>query len=130
MIGVDLGNEQRHERIHPVVAGVADDEVAGGGEGLLDVAGDRRVERGKHDLRAAARRARLDGIGAERVGNRRGEPPRRDGAVGLAFRSLAGGEPGGAKPGMAREARDELLADDAGGAEDADVESGLRLMGA
>ena len=55
MVGVDLRDEQRHERIHPVVAGVADDEVPGGGKGLLDVAGDRRVERREHDARTASR---------------------------------------------------------------------------
>ena len=124
MVGVDLGNQQRDERIHAVVARVADHEVTGGGEGLLDLAGHRRVERGKHDPRAAARRARLDEHRRERVGNRRGQPPRRDGAVGLAFGSLARGEPGRAKPGMTRETRDELLADDAGGAEDADFDVG------
>ena len=39
MIGIDLGNEQRHELFHPVVARVGHDEVTRGGEFLLDVAG-------------------------------------------------------------------------------------------
>jgi len=39
MIRVDFGDQQRHIRFHPVVAGVADDDVAGLGEGAFDFAG-------------------------------------------------------------------------------------------
>ena len=60
MIRVDLGNEQRDVLLHPVVARVADDDVAGLGERALDLAGDRRIETGEHQLRRAARRRRLD----------------------------------------------------------------------
>ena len=49
-----------HERIHPVVAGVADDKVAGRGKRLLDLARDRRVERGENDARTTTWNARLD----------------------------------------------------------------------
>ena len=44
VIGIDLGNQQRHQRIHPVVAGVADDGPAAAREGDLGVAGDRRIQ--------------------------------------------------------------------------------------
>ena len=40
----------------------------------------------------------------------------------MAGRALARREPGDAEPRMVREQRDELLADDAGGAENADVD--------
>ena len=104
VIGVHLGNQQRHQRIHPVVARVADDEVTGGGEGLLDVAGHRRVEGGKDHARTAAGDAGVHLAAGERVGNRRGESPRRDSAVRLAFGSLARRQPRGREPRMARQA--------------------------
>ena len=89
---------------------------------LFDVAGHGGVERRKHDFRAATRRARLDGAAAGGVRDRVGQAPRRDVVVGLAFGALAGGEPGEDEPGMARQARDELLTDNAGRAKHADVD--------
>ena len=50
VVGVDLRNEQRHQRIHPEVAGVADDEVARRRKGLFDFAGDGGIERRKDDF--------------------------------------------------------------------------------
>jgi len=45
MIRVDLRDQQRHQRIHPVVARVADDQPSAAGEGRFRVTRDRRVER-------------------------------------------------------------------------------------
>ena len=122
MVGVDLRDQQRHQRIHAVVARVADDDVAGGREGVLDFAGDRGVECREDDARAAAGRARLDANRRELVRHRRRQPPRCDIAVRPSFGSFAGGEPGRAKPRVAREAGHKLLTDDAGRAEHAHLD--------
>ena len=45
VIGIDFGYQQRHERIHAVAAGVADDDVPGLGERRFDVLGRGRIER-------------------------------------------------------------------------------------
>ena len=99
VIGIDLRNQQRHERIHAEVARVADDDVAGRGEGAFDIAGDRRIEAGEHDLRSLAGHARVDdavaapsGIGVVSF----------HGAtlIGLAFRALARREPRAPEPRM------------------------------
>jgi hypothetical protein len=77
VIGIHLGDEQRHKRIHAEVARVADHDVAGGGKGALDVARHRRVETREHDLRSTARHASVDNALGGVAGNRRREPPRR-----------------------------------------------------
>ena len=120
MIRVDLGNHQRHIRVHPVVSRIADDEVTGGGEGAFDFAGDRRVEAGEHQLRRPARRRLLDGQ-SRHVFRRRGrQAPRGGVAIGLALGTMTGAEPGDLEPRVVREQRNELLADHAGRAKDAD----------
>ena len=121
VVGVDLGDEERHQRIHPVVARVADDDVPGGGEGAFDLAGHRGVEAREHDLRSAARRAGLDHAGRGGVGNRRGQAPGRHAAVGLALRALAGRQPGEVEPRMRGQAGHELLPDHSRGTQDTDV---------
>ena len=120
MIRVDLGNQQRHGRFHPVVARVADDDVAGLGERGFDLAGHRRIETGEHQLRRAAGRRRFDDAARHVVGKAMRQTPRGRVAECLAFRALAGAEPFDLEPGMGREQRDELLADHAGRAENAD----------
>ena len=44
MIGIDLGNQQRDERIHAVAAGIADHEMPRLREGRLDVLGGVGIE--------------------------------------------------------------------------------------
>ena len=56
------------------------------------------------------------------VRQRGGETPGARVAIRLALRSLAGAEPGDLEPRMVREQRDELLADHAGRAENADFD--------
>ena len=105
VIGVDFGNQQRHQRIHPVVARVADDVPSAGGEGDLRLARDRRVER----LRRAATARRPRPSSGETVsapvsaGRRRRQPPGEI-AVALSGRPLAGREPRHAEPRMVRRA--------------------------
>jgi hypothetical protein len=107
-----------------MIAGVADDEMAGLRKGLLDLAGDRGVHGREDELGRAARAG--PGLLHDEVGhiggNRDGQPPRRGLAIGLPGRSLAGAHPGQAEPGMVCELRDELLAHHAGGPKDADVD--------
>ena len=40
VIGVDFGNQQRHQRIHAMVAGVAEDDVSGPSKGFFGLTGD------------------------------------------------------------------------------------------
>ena len=67
MVGVDLGDHQRHGGIHPRGPGVADHEVAGGGEGRLELRRHGGVERGEHQARSLARRAGLHLLAADVV---------------------------------------------------------------
>ena len=120
MIGVDLGNEQRHVGHHPVVPRVAHDDVARFGECAFDLCRDRRIEPGEHQLRCVARRRSLDDPPRDVVGKAIGKPPGGGVAERFAFRALAGAEPLHLEPGMVREKGDELLADHAGRAENAD----------
>ena len=60
MIGVDFGNDERHQRVHPRGPCVADHEVTGGGECRFELRRYRRVERGEHQARSLARRAGLN----------------------------------------------------------------------
>jgi hypothetical protein len=86
------------------------------------IVGGLRVERGEDDLRAAAGHAGVDGHRPAGVGHRRREPPRRRVRVRLpSERSLAASQRE-REPRVIRESRDELLADHAGRAEDADVD--------
>ncbi len=122
MVRVDFGNHERHVGEHAVVPGVADDDVAGGGKGGLDVLGGAGVERREKHLRRPPGRARVD-VHPEDVGRRRGrEPPLHRLAVGAPLGALARPEPGRLEPRMAREKPHELLSDHAGGAKNADLE--------
>jgi hypothetical protein len=47
MRGVDLGNDQRHIRLHAEGAGVGDNGATGGRKERLQLAGDVGVERGE-----------------------------------------------------------------------------------
>ena len=120
MIGVHLGNEQRHVGHHPVVARVADDDVAGLGECAFDLAGDRRVEPENISFGALPGVAASTIVLRDVVGQAIGQPPGGGVAERLALRALAGAEPLHLEPRMVREKRDELLADHAGRAENAD----------
>ena len=122
MVGIHFGHQQRHELLHPVVARVADDEVAGRGKFALDVARDLRIEAREHQPRRAAGRRRLDDHVVDLGRTRRRQAPREI-AIFLAFGSLARAEPRDAEPGMIGELHDELLPHHAGGAKDADVYS-------
>ena len=129
MIGVHLGNQQRHVRVHPVVARVADDDVAGLRERALDLAGDRRIEAGEHQLRRACPAPRRStcspatssgsGVGSRHAAASRYALP--------ADRSLAPSHVD-LEPRMVREQRDELLADHPGRAENPDFDRHRRSV--
>ncbi len=65
--GVDFGNEQRHERVHAVAARVAQHDVAGRGELVLELVGGLGIERREDDLRPRPGHAAVHG-------HRRGPP--------------------------------------------------------
>src|SRR5439155_11815985 len=121
VIGVHLRDEERHERIHTVIARVADHEPSRAGERRLRLSGDGGVERGEHEGR---RGVRLDPGDNEIVRERR---PRRhdsprDLGVAAAGRAIACRDPRQPEPRMLGEQRHEVLTDDARGAENADVD--------
>ena len=120
VVRVDLGNEQRDSRFHAVVPRVADNDVAGPGESGLDVSRDRRIETREDQLRRTPRRRGLHGPPGDLVRQLAGKTPCRGIAKRLALRALARAEPVHLEPRMAREQRDELLADHAGRPEDSD----------
>ena len=118
MICVHFRDQERDVRVHPVVARVAHDDVARPGERRLDVARNRRIQSGEHELRRV-RRSRLIHLHLRDI---RGERHRKSPGTGVAIRlargSFARAEPTHLEPGMVREQRNELLADHAGRAED------------
>ena len=122
MIGIHFRHQQRHELLHPVVARVADDEVAGRGEFALDIAGHFRVEAREHQPRRAARRRGLDDHVVDFRRTRNRQAPGKV-AILLPFGPLARAQPGDAEPGVIGELHDELLPHHARGAKDADVYS-------
>ena len=124
MLAVDLGNQQRHVGRHAMVPRVADDDVAGLREGLLDLAGDGGIHRREEQLgrTACAGPRLLDDEIADLVGQRERQPPGRRGPVGLPRRALAGAHPHEAEPGVPGELGDELLAHHPRGAKHSDVD--------
>ena len=123
VIRIDLGDKQRYQRIHPVVPRVADDVPSAGGEGDLGLSRDRGVESGEEEGRGVG--YRVEGRHPQRrhVGGLPGGQPPPEIAVALPGRTLAGGQPTDAKPGMIRQQGDELLSDRAGGAENTYINS-------
>ena len=120
VIGIHLGNEQRHIGVHAIVARVAEHETAGAREGSLDLLRHIGVERGENDGRvygggvAAGDREIRDAL------RQLTAQPMRRLAVALAGGALRGCDRGDVEPRMVREQADERLADGAGGAEYAD----------
>jgi hypothetical protein len=119
VVRVDLGDEERHERIHTEVAGVADHDVSGGREGASTSTPPTRrgpktiFGRGRPQpstMRAAASAHDAASAAASRY---------------AALRAFAGRQPDRLEPRMPRETRDEVLTDDARGAEDADFDGPL-----
>jgi len=125
VIGIDLGNQQRHIEFHAMVAGVGDHDVAGLGEGALDFGGDRRVHGGEQQLRGVAGPAIFHGETGDGRRCAAGEVPRHGVGVLLAGGAVAGAQPREMEPRVALEELDEMLAHHSGGAQDAYFDSRL-----
>src|SRR6266436_9980153 len=115
---VHFGNEQRNIGIHTVIARIADDGIAGASEILFGGTGDGRIKRGENEGAVEGGVETLDDEAAGRFRNGRVQMPASGFSVGLAGRTLGGGNFGKVKPGMSAEHLNEALADDTGGAED------------
>ncbi len=118
---VYLGDEEGHRRVHPVVARVRDHRHACFGEGLFDIARDRRVEAGEHEV--ALERS---GLGRDDFHRRNalGHLGPADPVCGLAIRPTGGAlrrrERRDLELRVAVEQFDELLSDGARRAENTD----------
>jgi hypothetical protein len=122
MIGVDLRHQQGDVRRHPVVAGVGDHDVAGGGEVALDLPRQAARHRGEDQPRSAAGHALLDGALGD-VGRRLPlELPVCSLAIALAGAAIAGAEPFELEPRMVLQELHEPLAHRAGGAQDSNLD--------
>ena len=124
VVRVDFGHEQRHVRLHAVVAGVRDDDVAAARGLGLGLAGHGRVEaREEHVARQvlADEADRHRGDGRVQLGVR---DPVGGLVVALAGRALARGEGRDLEEGVAGEQPHERLPDGPGRAEDAGPDSG------
>lgn len=128
MGGVYFGNEQRDVGIHAVIAGIADDGIAGAGKNFFGFASDGRIERGEDEVAVESRVETLDNEVASGFRDRRVEMPADGFGVGLAGRTLRGGDFGEIEPGMIAEHLNEALADDTGSAEDSRLPLFLRLF--
>ena len=117
VIGIDLGNQQRHIGLHAVVARVRDDDVAGCGERPLDFGGDRCIHRGEHEARRIAGLRTLDVRSATSSGMAPSSRQRRRVAVLLAGGAIARADPRQLEPRMVLQKLDEMLADHSGRAE-------------
>src|SRR6266851_6472389 len=115
---IHFGNEQRNIAMHTVIARIADDGIAGASEILFGGTGDGRIKRGENEVAVEGGVETLDDEAAGRFRNGRVQMPASGFSVGLAGRTLGGGNFGKVKPGMSAEHLNEALADDTGGAED------------
>ena len=122
MIAVDLWNEQWNQGIHPMIASVAQDDVARAREGFLHLTGDTGIQGREDHLGAAAGNARVHGQLTHGAGHRRRQPPLRRLGVALPFRALTRGKPRHVEPRMMFEPGHELLPDHACGAQNSNVD--------
>ena len=120
VVGVDLGNDQRHVGVHAEGARVGDHGASGRGKLRLHLAGDVGVERGEDDLRRAIGLGRRNGHARDALGQGSVEAPLGGVAVLLAAGAVAGRKPRDLEPRMVLEQLDEALADHTGRAKDAD----------
>ena len=122
MIRVHLGNDKRHIVGQAVRARVADDDVAGLGEGVLVAGGGVGIEGREEEQRRAPGDRRLDEEVARAVGR---APPEQPGKVPVPppLGPLAGGEPDQAEPRVILEPPHQVLPHHAGGPEHADLPS-------
>src|SRR5216684_2032165 len=100
MGGVYFGNEQRNIGIHAVIGRIADDGISSAGEILFGGAGDGRIERGENKVAVERGIETLDDEATRGFGDRRVEMPANGFGVGLAGRTLGGGDFGEVEPGM------------------------------
>ena len=128
--GVDLGDDERHVRLHAEVLRVAQHERAGAGERRLELAGHAGIERREHD-----RRAQLVGVArqhrhvSERSSGSVPSSHRVASPYGLPADRSDAASSASSNHGWSREQPDERLADGAGGAEDGDGESASARRG-
>ena len=120
VVGVHLGDEQRHVGVHAVVAGVRDDGVALAGEAGFHLARHRGVEPREEHLRAEGPLAGGDPDVRHGVGGSAGQAPGAGFAIGSARRAVGGGQLRHLEPRMIGEELHEALADRSRRAQDAD----------
>ena len=106
MIGINFGDQQRHVFVHPMVPGIADDEVARSSEALFDLTSDRCIEPGKHDATIERGLARFDLSVFQPLGNRLVLPPGCSFFVALSCRPIGSCKLFWLEPGMILEQRD------------------------
>src|SRR5262249_55614337 len=123
MLGIYFGDEERHGVEQPVVPRVADDQMACLGEGSLDLTSDRGIETGEHQLWRIARPCAFDDLVGDFSWQTVGQPPGSGVAELLALGPLARAEKLHFEPRVVRKQCDELLADHAGRAKDANGNS-------
>ncbi len=124
VIGVDLGNEQRHVRLHAVRFRVAEDGLARAREVCLDLLSRFCRQGGEDDahfVRQSAGAARAHRHGGYRGGHAAsGQPPFRDFSIGSSCPALGYSKRGQFKPGMSLQQLDEALPDHTCRAENGD----------
>src|SRR5712691_4551601 len=115
---IHFGNEQRNIGIHAVIARIADDGIAGTSEILFGGTGDGGIEGGENEVAVERGIETFHDEIASFCWDGHVEMPANGFGVGLAGRTLGGGNFGEVEPRMIAEHLNEPLADDAGGAED------------
>ena len=123
VIRIDLRHQQRHVLLHAVVLGIRDHNVAGLGEGALDLSGDGRIHGREHQARRA-----LPGLQSSTVRSAWLRACSRPGAS-WSLRDTSCRPSGRSRPPRSRrttddcEELDEVLAHHSGAAEDSDGDS-------
>src|SRR5271165_5300790 len=120
MIGIDLGNHQRHVWLHTERRGVAHHSTSRLGELWLQLACDPGVECSKDDPRRSFGPCWRNWHFTHMVGDWRLQPPTHGVSIRLPGRAVRGGQPRYFKPGVVFQQLNEALTDNTSSAENSD----------
>src|SRR6516225_2773731 len=125
MIGIDLGNHQRHVRLHAERGRVAHHRASGGGESGLQLTRNGGVQRGKNHPRGTLGLGRRNRYFSDLLGDGDLQPPAHRLAVRLPGGTVRGSQPRHLKPWMVLQQLNDPLSNYTGSTQNSDWDSWL-----